>query len=155
MNAPPKAPLAVALHYEKPGTPRVIAKGKGEIGQKIIETARAHGVPIEENAGLVQLLAPRGEQILRAGELVNVRWHLLAPVETTPTDRVTFELELSTDGGAEFLPVVRTIPGRVQGLRWRVPNLATRQGRLRIVAKGPGEQLSWDGGLDEIVITPQ
>ena len=57
MNAPPKTPLAVALHYEKPGTPRVIAKGKGEIGQKIIETARAHGVPIEENAGLAGALS--------------------------------------------------------------------------------------------------
>jgi len=57
MTAPPKTPLAVALHYEKPGTPRVVAKGKGEIGQKIIETARAHGVPIEENAGLAGALS--------------------------------------------------------------------------------------------------
>ena len=57
MNAPPKTPLAVALHYEQPGTPRVIAKGKGEIGKKIIETARAHGVPIEENAGLADALS--------------------------------------------------------------------------------------------------
>ena len=46
MSTPPKRQLAVALHYEKPGTPRVVAKGSGEIGQKIIETARAHGVPI-------------------------------------------------------------------------------------------------------------
>jgi flagellar biosynthesis protein len=50
-------PLAVALHYEKPGTPRVVAKGRGEIGAKIIETARAHGVPIEENAGLAAALS--------------------------------------------------------------------------------------------------
>ena len=58
MNAPPhKNQLAVALHYEKPGTPRVIAKGKGEIGKKIIETAKAHGVPIEENAGLAGALS--------------------------------------------------------------------------------------------------
>ena len=50
-------PLAVALHYEKPGAPRVVAKGRGEVGQKIIETARAHGVPIEENAGLAEALS--------------------------------------------------------------------------------------------------
>jgi flagellar biosynthesis protein len=56
MTAPQKQ-LAVALHYEQPGTPRVIAKGKGEIGQKIIETARAHGVPIEENASLAGALS--------------------------------------------------------------------------------------------------
>jgi flagellar biosynthesis protein len=58
MNAPPKnSTLAVALHYEQPGTPRVVAKGKGEIGQKIIETARQHGVPIEENASLAGALS--------------------------------------------------------------------------------------------------
>lgn len=51
------APLAVALHYEKPGTPRVVAKGRGEIGARIIETARQHGVPIEENAGLAAALS--------------------------------------------------------------------------------------------------
>ena len=58
MNAPPKnSTLAVALHYEQPGTPRVVAKGKGEIGQKIVETARQHGVPIEENASLAGALS--------------------------------------------------------------------------------------------------
>jgi flagellar biosynthesis protein len=57
MNAPPKSTLAVALHYEQPGTPRVVAKGKGEIGQKIIETAKEHGVPIEENASLAGALS--------------------------------------------------------------------------------------------------
>jgi flagellar biosynthesis protein len=50
-------PLAVALHYEKPGAPRVVAKGKGVTGEKILETARAHGVPIEENAGLAAALS--------------------------------------------------------------------------------------------------
>jgi len=57
MSTPPKNQLAVALHYEAPGTPRVVAKGKGEIGQKIIDTAREHGVPIEENASLAGALS--------------------------------------------------------------------------------------------------
>jgi flagellar biosynthesis protein len=52
-----KSSLAVALHYEKPGAPRVVAKGRGEVGQKIIDTAKTHGVPIEENAGLAEALA--------------------------------------------------------------------------------------------------
>jgi flagellar biosynthesis protein len=56
MTAPHKQ-IAVALHYELPGTPHVIAKGKGEIGQKIIETARQHGVPIQENAALAGALS--------------------------------------------------------------------------------------------------
>lgn len=57
MTTPQKNQLAVALHYEQAGTPRVVAKGKGDIGRKIIETARAHGVPIEENAGLAGALS--------------------------------------------------------------------------------------------------
>ena len=58
MNAPTKnKTLAVALQYEEPGTPRVVAKGQGEIGKKIIETAKQHGVPIEENASLAGALS--------------------------------------------------------------------------------------------------
>jgi flagellar biosynthesis protein len=52
-------PLAVALHYEKGenAAPRVVAKGKGELGNRIIETAHANGVPVEENAGLAAALS--------------------------------------------------------------------------------------------------
>ena len=57
MSERPRTPLAVALHYEQPGTPVVVAKGRGAVGEKIIETARAHGVPIEENAGLATALS--------------------------------------------------------------------------------------------------
>jgi len=57
MSTAPKNKLAVALQYEAPGTPRVVAKGKGEIGQKIIDVAREHGVPIEENASLAGALS--------------------------------------------------------------------------------------------------
>ncbi len=59
MNERPTIPLAVALQYEKGAgeAPRVVARGKGEIGNKIIETARAHGVPIEENPGLAAALS--------------------------------------------------------------------------------------------------
>jgi flagellar biosynthesis protein len=49
--------LAVALHYDRSGAPRVVAKGRGSIGEKIIEVARAHGVPIEENEVLAGALS--------------------------------------------------------------------------------------------------
>ena len=50
-------PVAVALLYEKPHAPRVIATGRGEIGQAIIDTARAHGVPLEQNPALAEALS--------------------------------------------------------------------------------------------------
>jgi flagellar biosynthesis protein len=49
--------LAVALHYDKTGAPRVVAKGRGTIGEKIIELAKAHDIPIEENEVLAGALA--------------------------------------------------------------------------------------------------
>jgi flagellar biosynthesis protein len=53
----PSPRLAVALQYDAPGAPRVVAGGQGWLGDKIIETARAHGVPVEENPALAQALS--------------------------------------------------------------------------------------------------
>ena len=57
--------LAVALHYDRTGAPRVVAKGKGSLGAKIIEVARAHDIPIEENEVLAGALSnvELGEEI--------------------------------------------------------------------------------------------
>lgn len=49
--------LAVALHYDKTGAPLVVAKGRGSLGQKIIELAKANNVPIEENEVLAGALS--------------------------------------------------------------------------------------------------
>ena len=55
---PKKKTKAVALKYEmdKDAAPRVVAKGKDFIAEKIIETARAHHVPLYEDKNLVQVL---------------------------------------------------------------------------------------------------
>ena len=57
MSRPGKTPLAVALKYEAPDAPKVVAVGRGELGQRIIDTAREHGVPLEANAPLAEALA--------------------------------------------------------------------------------------------------
>jgi flagellar biosynthesis protein len=57
MSAETKSQLAVALHYDKSGAPRVVAKGRGSIGEKIIEVAKAHDIPIEENEVLAGALS--------------------------------------------------------------------------------------------------
>jgi flagellar biosynthesis protein len=48
---------AVALLYDGSAAPRVTAKGHGLVADKIIETAREAGVPIEENALLAEALS--------------------------------------------------------------------------------------------------
>ena len=57
MSVETKSRLAVALHYDRSGAPRVVAKGKGTIGEKIIEVAKAHDIPIEENEVLAGALS--------------------------------------------------------------------------------------------------
>jgi len=50
-------PLAIALHYSGRGAPRVVAKGGGLVAENIIATARAHGVPLDEDPALAGALA--------------------------------------------------------------------------------------------------
>jgi len=57
MTVADKNQLAVALHYDHSGAPRVVAKGKGTLGAKIIEVAKAHDIPIEENEVLAGALS--------------------------------------------------------------------------------------------------
>lgn len=57
MTAPLPQQIAVALEYDGQGAPRVTAKGRGELAQRIIETAREHDVEIQENAVLAQALS--------------------------------------------------------------------------------------------------
>ena len=51
-------PKAVALRYDREleDAPRVIAQGKGNIAERIIELAIENGIPIHENPGLVDIL---------------------------------------------------------------------------------------------------
>ncbi|MBW2438492.1 MAG: EscU/YscU/HrcU family type III secretion system export apparatus switch protein [Deltaproteobacteria bacterium] len=53
-----KKAKAVALKYEteKDLAPRVVAKGRNVVAEKIIETAKAHNVPLYEDINLVQVL---------------------------------------------------------------------------------------------------
>lgn len=56
-NPPSNKNLAVALHYSGRGAPRVVAKGGGLVADNIIAIARAHGVPLDEDAALAGALA--------------------------------------------------------------------------------------------------
>ena len=57
MSEPVHRKLAVALRYDSPDAPRVVASGRGLVGERIVATAEAHGVPIEHNPALAQALS--------------------------------------------------------------------------------------------------
>jgi flagellar biosynthesis protein len=56
----PAAPKqAVALRYspETNTSPVVVAKGKGTIAEEIMKRAKEHGIPLQEDASLVEVLS--------------------------------------------------------------------------------------------------
>lgn len=50
---------AVALKYDRKTTnaPKVTAKGKGKVAQKIIELAKKHHIPIKDDPDLIEVLS--------------------------------------------------------------------------------------------------
>ncbi len=68
MKTPPVEELAVALHYDGEGAPRVTAKGRGPVAEQILALAREHNVPIQQQPDLVRLLSKvdLGEEIPEA-----------------------------------------------------------------------------------------
>lgn len=55
----PEMIVAAAIKYDtrKDAAPKVIAKGRGAIAEKIIELAQKHNVPIKSDPALVQILS--------------------------------------------------------------------------------------------------
>lgn len=48
---------AVALQYDGKNAPQITAKGYGDLAEQIIALAQEHGIPLQEDPGLVSLLA--------------------------------------------------------------------------------------------------
>lgn len=59
--------LAVALHYDGGGAPKVVAKGKGVVAEQILARAKEHKIPLKADPGLAKLLSgvPLGDEIPR------------------------------------------------------------------------------------------
>ena len=69
-------PKAVALRYDGTSAPRVTAKGEGLIAQKIIDTASEHGIPIQKNEDLTNLLA----KVRLNDEIPKALYHAVAQI---------------------------------------------------------------------------
>jgi len=57
VTTPDRIAVALAYDRETDHAPRVVAKGRGEIAERIIETARAHGVVVEADPALAAALS--------------------------------------------------------------------------------------------------
>ena len=56
-SLPRPVALAVALQWDGEAAPRVTAKGCGEIAEHIVQVARQHGVPLEDDREIAEILA--------------------------------------------------------------------------------------------------
>jgi len=51
------SPIAVALEYDGDNPPIVNARGVGPIAEEIIKIAKQHGIPLQQDNELVEILA--------------------------------------------------------------------------------------------------
>ena len=87
----PAMPLAVALQYDGERAPRVTAKGLDSVAEQIIELARKHGIPMQENKPLAAVLArvELGEEIpealyLAVAQVIAFAYHLSGKTPQQP-----------------------------------------------------------------------
>ena len=52
----PRSAVAIKYDLSRDRAPRVIARGKGSIADRIMETAREHGIPVHEDPELLEAL---------------------------------------------------------------------------------------------------
>lgn len=56
-NDQPKMAAAIRYDAAKDDAPRLTAKGKGHVAERIIELARQHDIPVRSDRALVQILS--------------------------------------------------------------------------------------------------
>jgi flagellar biosynthesis protein len=56
---PPTDQQVVALRYRthQDRAPRLVAKGRGVVAERILQLARAHGIPVRQDRNLVEVLS--------------------------------------------------------------------------------------------------
>jgi flagellar biosynthesis protein len=70
---------AVAVHYEEDDiAPRIVAKGKGEIAERIIAVALENNIPIQEDTVLAKALSQVDLEEMIPPELYSVVAEILA-----------------------------------------------------------------------------
>lgn len=55
-HTPPKKATALRYEHGRDVAPRVVAKGRGKVAERIIDVAREHDVPLVEDPNLARIL---------------------------------------------------------------------------------------------------
>lgn len=92
---------AVALKYEPPkdSAPEVVASGRGQVAEKIIELAKAHGIYIQQDPDLVEVLSR-----LDIGEAIPPELYAVVAEVLAFVYRVNAKKRLSDDPGQSSRP---------------------------------------------------
>ena len=51
-----KEAIAISYDSDTSDVPKVVAKGKGRIAENILDKAKEHGIPVQEDSSLVEIL---------------------------------------------------------------------------------------------------
>lgn len=73
----PRSAIAMRYDLEKDRAPRVVARGKGAVAEKILEIAKQNGIPVHEDAELIEALARLDVQQEIPAELYQVMAEVL------------------------------------------------------------------------------
>lgn len=100
-----RPPRAAALRYDPDddGAPRLVARGEGQLADRILAIARAHDIPVHEDRALVDLLARLDVDTEIPPELYRVVAEIIAfvfRVQQAARDRETGETGLDRPPGA-------------------------------------------------------
>ncbi len=76
----------------------------------------------------VALDYPQGGETFIEGQIVTIRWHIVAPHVT-----LNWDLYISSDSGNNWQPIQLDIPLDSISYTWHIPSIFTSQGRVRII----------------------
>jgi hypothetical protein len=103
--------------------------------------------PGEAVAPAVQVVQPNGGETLVSQQSYTIRW-----TANDATAVLSVNLLLSTDGGANYTPIVTGTPNDFS-YDWTVPNLSSNQCRIRVQAVDPSNNTGTDISDQNFTIT--
>jgi hypothetical protein len=114
------------------------------LGHEIPQGPQSYYVVYHWETTPLQLAYPIGNERLVPGELEYISWDAVS-------SNGSFDIQFSTNGGASWQNIATNIAGHLRQQAWTVPDIASRQCKIRVKQSG---QLSSSSGNFNILETP-